>query len=45
MGERPGLPGAAFFDHYTDPREERGKDAANIPYEGNVGGFMSTRLS
>jgi hypothetical protein len=33
VGEKPGLSGAAFFDLYTDPREE---DAANIPCEGNV---------
>ncbi|HEY2620401.1 MAG TPA: sulfatase-like hydrolase/transferase [Acetobacteraceae bacterium] len=25
VGERPGLSGAAFFDLYTDPREENGK--------------------
>jgi arylsulfatase len=25
VGEQPGLPGAAFFDLYTDPREENGK--------------------
>jgi hypothetical protein len=25
VGEKPGLSGAAFFDLYTDPREEGGK--------------------
>ena len=25
-----------LFDLYTDPREESGKDAANVPCEGNV---------
>jgi hypothetical protein len=36
VGEKPHLSGAAFFDLYTDPREESGKDAANVPCEGNV---------
>jgi hypothetical protein len=34
-GRKAGLSGAAFFDLYTDPREE-GEDAADVPCEGNV---------
>jgi hypothetical protein len=36
VGEKPGLSGAAFFDLYTDPREEKRQDADNVPCEGNV---------
>ena len=35
-GRKPGLPGAAFFDLYTDPREESGKMLPTFPCEGNV---------
>jgi hypothetical protein len=31
VGEKPGLSGAAFFDLYTDPREESGKMLPTFP--------------
>jgi hypothetical protein len=39
VGEKPGLSGAAFFDLYTDPREESGKTLPTFPAKGmfNVG--------
>jgi arylsulfatase len=33
-GEKPGLSGAAFFDLYTDPREESGKMLPTFPAKG-----------
>jgi arylsulfatase len=34
VGEKPGLSGAAFFDLYTDPREESGKMLPMFPAKG-----------
>jgi hypothetical protein len=34
VGEKPGLSGAAFFDLYTDPREESGKMLPTLPAKG-----------
>jgi arylsulfatase len=34
VGEKPGLSGAAFFDLYTDPREENGKLVPMLPAKG-----------
>jgi hypothetical protein len=34
VGEKPGLSGAAFFDLYTDPREESGKMLPTFPAKG-----------
>jgi arylsulfatase len=34
VGEKPGLSGAAFFDLYTDPREENGKMLPMFPAKG-----------
>jgi hypothetical protein len=34
VGEKPGLSGAAFFDLYTDPREEGGKMQPTFPAKG-----------
>jgi hypothetical protein len=34
LGEKPGLSGAAFFDLYTDPREESGKMLPTFPAKG-----------
>jgi hypothetical protein len=33
-GRKPGLSGAAFFDLYTDPREESGKMLPTFPAKG-----------
>ena len=34
VGDKPGLPGAAFFDLYTDPREVNGKMMPMFPAKG-----------
>jgi arylsulfatase len=34
VGEKPGLSSAAFFDLYTDPREEGGKMLPTFPAKG-----------
>ncbi len=34
VGEEPGLPGAAMFDLYTDPRENNGKLVPMLPAKG-----------
>jgi arylsulfatase A-like enzyme len=34
VGDKPGLSGAAFFDLYTDPREENGKMLPMFPAKG-----------
>ena len=34
VGEKPGLSGAAFFDLYTDPREQNGKLVPMLPAKG-----------
>jgi len=33
-GRKPGLSGAAFFDLYTDPREESGRMLPTFPAKG-----------
>jgi arylsulfatase A-like enzyme len=42
VGEHPGLSGAAFFDLYTDPREENAKMLPMFPAKG-VFNIMKTR--
>jgi len=42
VGEKPGLSGAAFFDLYTDPREESGKMLPMFPAKGMFN-IMKTR--
>jgi hypothetical protein len=42
VGEKPGLSGAAFFDLYTDPREENGKMLPMFPAKGMFN-IMRTR--
>jgi hypothetical protein len=42
VGEKPGLSGAAFFDLYTDPREENGKMLPMFPAKGMFN-IMKTR--
>ena len=42
VGEYPGLSGAAFFDLYTDPREENGKMLPMFPAKGMFN-IMKTR--
>ena len=42
VGEKPGLSGAAFFDLYTDPREENGKLVPMFSAKGMFS-LMSTR--
>jgi arylsulfatase len=42
VGEKPGLSGAAFYDLYTDPREENGKMLPMFPAKGMFS-IMRTR--
>ena len=42
VGEKPGLPGANFFDLYTDPREASGKFVPMFPAKGMFN-MMKTR--
>ena len=42
VGEKPGLSGAAFFDLYTDPREENGKLVPMLSAKGMFS-IMKTR--
>ena len=44
MGEKPGLSGAAFFDLYTDPREESGKMLPTFPAKGMLSGRFADAL-
>ena len=41
MGEKPGLSGAAFFDLYTDPREESGKMLQHSLRKGMFNGSLT----
>jgi hypothetical protein len=38
VGASPALSGAAFFDLYTDPREESGKMLPTLPAKGMFNG-------